>query len=170
VPELTNPKNWPLEEAVKRREALRSAGGKLVLTNGCFDLLHTGHLFYLREAGALGDALWIALNGDRSTALLKGPKRPVQSETERAYALAALEFVDGVVVFHTPRLVDEILALQPDIYVKAGDYDIETLHEEERRALESVGAEIRFIPFLQGYSTTRLIHAMREAADEDGRD
>lgn len=167
---LSNPKWWPLEEAVKRREALRAGGKKLVLTNGCFDLLHTGHLYYLREAAGLGDALWIALNGDGSAALLKGPHRPVQRESERAYALSALEFVDGLVVFHTPRLDAEILALRPDIYVKAGDYVLESLDPAERGALQKVGAEIQFIPFLEGYSTTRLIEAIRQAADQDGSD
>ena len=167
---LSNPKWWPLKEAVERREALRAGGKKLVLTNGCFDLLHTGHLYYLRQAAGLGDALWIALNGDGSAASLKGPHRPVQRESERAYALAALEFVDGLVVFHTLRLDAEILALRPDIYVKAGDYALESLDPAERRALRETGAEIRFIPFLEGYSTTRLIEAMRQAADQDGSD
>src|SRR3954463_2636577 len=110
-----------------QRVALRAAGQKIVLTNGVFDLLHTGHLYYLQKARALGDALFVALNGDVSVRALKGPLRPVQSEEQRAYALAALACVDAVVVFHTPRLDAEIYALEPDIYCKAGDYTLEKL-------------------------------------------
>ena len=113
-------------------------GKRVVLTNGVFDLLHTGHLYYLKQARALGDALIIALNADASTRALKGPSRPVQDEAQRAYALAALECVDAIVIFGAPRLTAEIRALQPDIYCKAGDYTLEKLNPEERAALESV--------------------------------
>ncbi len=165
--ELINKKLWPLEEAVTRRRKLQSEGQTLVITNGVFDLLHTGHLYYLRQAAALGDQLWILLNGDQSVRMLKGPNRPVQPQEERAYALAALEFVDGIVTFQSKRLTPEIEALKPDVYVKAGDYKISTLDPDERHALESVGAKIEILPFLEGYSTTRLIENIHRAADSD---
>lgn len=163
---LENPKlHASLEAAVSAREKLRAAGKRVVLTNGVFDLLHTGHLFYLQQARALGDALFIALNGDRSVRELKGPLRPVQAEEHRAYALAATWFVDGIVVFQNKRLTAEILALKPDVYCKAGDYTLEKLDPDERRALEQVGAQIKFMPFLPGFSTTNLIAKIKAAGE-----
>ena len=160
-----NPKLFPsLEAAVARREALAREGKKLVLTNGCFDLLHCGHVFYLRDAAALGDELWIGLNGAESVRALKGPTRPVQGDLERAFVLGALGFVSGIFFFHTPRLDAEIRALRPDVYAKAGDYTLETLNPDERAALESCGARIEFLPFLPGFSTTSLIGKISAAA------
>lgn len=145
------------------RGQLREAGRRVVLTNGVFDLLHTGHLFYLQEARRLGDALFIALNADESVRALKGPTRPVQSEEQRAYALGALTCVDAVVVFREPRLTKEIEALRPDVYCKAGDYTLEKLDAGEREALQRVGARIEFMPFLPGFSTTSLIARIKAA-------
>ena len=162
---LDNPKLLAPEGAVARREALRAAGKRVVLTNGVFDLLHTGHLFYLQQARALGDALFIALNADASVRALKGPTRPIQSEEQRAYALGALACVDGVFIFGTPRLDAEIRALRPDVYTKAGDYTWEKLDPGERTALQDVGAEIRFMPFLAGFSTTNLIAKIKAAGE-----
>ena len=163
---LENPKLFPsLDDAVVAREKLRATGKSVVLTNGVFDLLHTGHLYYLQKARALGDALFIALNSDASVRELKGPLRPVQNETERAYALAATWFIDGIVVFREKRLTNEILALKPDVYSKAGDYTLDKLDPGERRALESVGAKIDFMPFLPGFSTTALIAKIKAAGD-----
>lgn len=161
--ELPNPKLRTLDDAVAAREALRAAGRRVVLTNGVFDLLHTGHLHALQEARRLGDALIVALNADASVRALKGPLRPVQAETERAFALAALACVDLVVIFRQPRLTAEIRALRPDVYAKSGDYTLEKLDREERTALEGVGATIVFLPFLPGFSTTRLIERIRAA-------
>jgi rfaE bifunctional protein nucleotidyltransferase chain/domain len=163
--ELTNPKLFSLTLAVGRRQQLRQAGKRVVLTNGVFDLLHTGHLYYLQKARALGDALFIALNSDESVKQLKGPLRPVQSEIERAYALAALACVDGVVIFREKRLTNEILALAPEVYVKAGDYTLEKLDPDERAALGKVGARIEFMPFLPGFSTTSLIAKIKAAGE-----
>ena len=163
--QLENPKLRTLEDAVSHRQSLQQQGKTVVLTNGCFDLLHSGHLFYLQKAAELGDALFIALNGDRSVAAIKGPTRPVQSETERAYLLAALTCIDTITIFHTPRLTNEILALKPDVYVKAGDYTIDSLDPNERQALQSVNANIQFLPFLEGYSTTNLIKKIAQAAN-----
>jgi D-glycero-beta-D-manno-heptose 1-phosphate adenylyltransferase len=163
VVELPNPKLRTLEQAVADREVFRASGKRVVLTNGVFDLLHTGHLHALQEARRLGDALVVALNADTSVRALKGPLRPVQSETERAFALAALACVDLVVIFRQPRLTEEIRALRPDIYAKSGDYTLEKLDREERAALEAAGARIVFLPFLPGFSTTRLIERIRAA-------
>ncbi len=161
---LENPKLFSsLDTAVAAREQLHAGGRKLVLTNGVFDLLHTGHLYYLQKARALGDALFIALNSDASVRELKGPLRPVQNEIERAYALAATWFVDGIVIFREKRLTGEILALRPDVYSKAGDYTLEKLDPGERGALENVGAKIDFMPFLPGFSTTNLIAKIKAA-------
>jgi rfaE bifunctional protein nucleotidyltransferase chain/domain len=162
---LDNPKLRNLPDTVVWREAMRREGRRVVLTNGVFDLLHTGHLYYLKQARALGDALIIALNADASTRALKGPSRPVQDELQRAYALGALECVDAIVIFGAPRLTAEIQALRPDIYCKAGDYTLEKLNAEERAALESVGAKIQFMPFLPGFSTTNLIARIKAAGE-----
>lgn len=164
-PLKNNPKLFPsLEAAVARRAELRSRGEKLVLTNGCFDLLHCGHVYYLREAAKLGDELWIGLNGADSVRALKGPTRPVQGDLERAFTLGALDFVAGIFFFHTPRLDGEIRALAPDVYAKAGDYTLETLNPDERAALTASGTEIRFLPFLPGFSTTSLIAKISAAS------
>lgn len=162
---LDNPKLLTLPGAMVERERLRAAGRRVVLTNGVFDLLHPGHLYYLQKARALGDALFIALNGDVSVRTLKGPTRPIQDEQQRAYALGALTCVDAIVVFNQPRLTAEVRALQPDVYCKAGDYTLEKLNAEERAALQEVGAEIRFLPFLPGFSTTDLIAKIKAAAE-----
>jgi rfaE bifunctional protein nucleotidyltransferase chain/domain len=162
---LDNPKLMSLSQAQAWREGLRAQGRRVVLTNGVFDLLHTGHLHYLREARALGDALIVALNDDGSVRALKGPTRPIQSEEQRAYALGALAAVDAVVIFRTPRLDAEIRALRPDVYCKAGDYTLEKLDPGERAALEEVGARITFLKFLSGFSTTNLIARIKAAGE-----
>ncbi len=162
---LYSPHVFTLEDAQKRKMELKAEGKRVVLTNGCFDLLHTGHVFFLHEASKLGDALFIALNGDNSIKALKGPTRPIQTAQERAYLLDKLNFVHTLFTFDTPRLTNEIAALQPDVYAKAGDYTLETLNPEERGALEACGADIRFLPFLKGYSTTSLIAKISLAAN-----
>src|SRR5215469_9603402 len=152
-----SPKIVELEELSDRCEKLRSAAKKIVATNGCFDLLHVGHVRYLRAARALGDLLVVGLNGDRSVLELKGKGRPVTSERDRAEILAGLESVDLVTIFPETRATQFIAASHPAIYVKGGDYSPETLNDEERALLKKIGAEIRFIPFEAGYSTSRLI-------------
>jgi rfaE bifunctional protein nucleotidyltransferase chain/domain len=163
-PLLDNPKLFSLEAAIAKRESLRKAGKKLVLTNGCFDLLHPGHVYFLKNAAALGDELWIALNSKESVQALKGPTRPIMDDAERAYALGALECISGVVIFNTPRLDTEILTLKPDIYTKAGDYTLDKLDAGERKALETVNAKIVFLPYLPGFSTTGTIQKICTAA------
>jgi len=146
-----------LEELLKRSKQLRAAGKKLVATNGCFDLLHVGHVRYLQAARALGDLLAVGLNGDRSVRDLKGKGRPVTGERDRAEVLAALQCVDLVTIFPEMRATQFIGASHPAIYVKGGDYSSETLNEEEHALLKEIGAKIRFIPFEAGYSTSRLL-------------
>jgi rfaE bifunctional protein nucleotidyltransferase chain/domain len=160
---LDNPKLLPLVAAVARRAQWRTAGQKVVMTNGVFDLLHTGHIYYLQKARMLGDAMIVALNSDTSVRRLKGPLRPVQHEEERAYALAALTCVDAIVIFNELRLTAEIRTLRPDVYVKACDYTVATLDPGERAALEEAGASIEFMPYLSGFSTTQLIAKIKAA-------
>ena len=142
-------------------DSFRKQGRKLVLTNGCFDLLHVGHVRYLQAARALGDALAVAINGDASVRALKGEGRPLNTETDRAEIVAALECVDHAVIFPEVRVTRLIEKVRPSIYVKGGDYTRATLHPEEQTALEKIGAEIRILPFEPGYSTSELIERMK---------
>ena len=146
-----------LEEAVIWRKELRCAGKRLVVTNGCFDLVHRGHASYLLEAAKLGDELLVLINSDASVKALKGDSRPIVSEADRAYLLAALESVSRVVIFNSSRCDRELAALQPDIYAKAGDYTIETLDAGERAALLDGNTQIVFMPFVSGFSTTNIV-------------
>ena len=156
-----NAKIVDLEELSDRSENLRAAGKKLVATNGCFDLLHVGHVRYLRAARALGDLLAVGLNSDRSVHELKGSGRPIMTEIDRAEILAALECVDLVTIFPETRATRFLAAARPAMYVKGGDYSTETLNEEERAALKQIGAEIRVVPFEPGYSTSQLLEQIR---------
>src|SRR6266852_7309596 len=153
-----------MKKLAQRAAELRDMGKKLVATNGCFDLLHLGHVRYLQTAHALGDALVVGVNGDESARKLKGPNRPLNNERERAEVLAALECVDFVVIFPELRAARFIEMAAPAIYVKGGDYTAETLNAEERTALQKIGAEIRIIPFEKGYSTSRLLDRLRDVA------
>jgi len=140
------------------RERLRSSGKRLVFTNGVFDLLHVGHVRYLAQARALGDALVVAINSDRAVRELKGPGRPVFDQAERAEILAALRAVDYVTVFDdiSPRsLIAELL---PDVLVKGGDYDLDQIHGREE--VEAAGGNVISLPFVKGASTTALIQKM----------
>src|SRR4029077_2720918 len=126
---------------------LRADGKKIVATNGCFDLLHVGHVRYLKAARALGDVLAVGVNGDQSVRKLKGPGRPINNEKDRAEVLAALESVDLVVIFSELRATRFIELVAPNVYVKGGDYNSETLNAEERDALQKIGSKIDIIPF-----------------------
>ena len=140
----------------------RSFQGTVVVTNGVFDLLHPGHVEYLQEASELGDTLVIALNSDASVKELKGSPRPIISELERAYMLASLEYVNKVIIFEETEALNTLLAIQPDIYVKGGDYNIDTINQKERHALEARGVEIRILKFKTGFSTTKMIEKIVE--------
>ena len=135
---------------------------RIVFTNGCFDLLHVGHVRYLTAAKQLGDILVVGLNSDASVRQLKGPDRPLNSEADRAEILAALTVVDHVVIFAEMRVNRLITILRPDLYVKGGDYSVDSLDHGEVDALRSVGAEIKILPLVPGRSTTRLIEAIQK--------
>ena len=139
------------------RAAMRASGRKLVVTNGCFDILHLGHVTYLASARNYGDALLVGINGDEATRQLKGPGRPVNVEADRAAVLAALASVDGVCIFAEKTATKFLSAAKPDIYVKGGDYTLDTLNQDERRVVESAGGRIVILPFVPGKSTTALM-------------
>ena len=141
------------------RERLRAAGALLVFTNGVFDLLHVGHVRYLAEARALGDALVVAINSDRSVRELKGPERPVFDEAERAEILAALRDVDYVVVFDDISPRGTIKRLLPDVLVKGGDYQLDEIHGREE--VEAAGGKVISLPFVPGASTTSVLEKMK---------
>jgi D-glycero-beta-D-manno-heptose 1-phosphate adenylyltransferase len=144
------------------RAAMRARGKRLVVTNGCFDLLHVGHVTYLETARRHGDALLVGLNGDESVRQLKGPDRPVTPEDDRAAVLAALESVDGVCIFAEPTATRFLAAAQPDVYVKGGDYTLNTLNQDERRAVEGAGGRIVIVPWVPGRSTTALLKKLSQ--------
>ena len=139
------------------RRIFRSTGRRLVVTNGCFDILHLGHATYLEEARNQGDALLVGVNSDSGVHELKGPTRPIHCETDRAGILAALESVDFACIFPGKRAVQFLDAAQPDFYVKGGDYTLETLNQEERATVEKHEGTIVFIPFLKGRSTSAIL-------------
>ncbi len=143
------------------RDQMASAGQRMVFTNGCFDLLHVGHVRYLQGAHRLGDALAIGLNADASVRALKGPDRPLNPAADRAEVLAALACVDFVTIFDEPRATRLLAAVRPQVYAKGGDYRLETLDADERDALEAAGSEIRFVPLVPDRSTTRLLELMK---------
>jgi rfaE bifunctional protein nucleotidyltransferase chain/domain len=147
----------PWEGLPAWRAEMRRRGQRLVVTNGCFDLLHPGHVTYLETARNQGDALLVGLNGDNSVRQLKGPERPLNDENDRAAVLAALESVSGVCVFPEKTATRFLAAAQPDIYVKGGDYTLETLNPDERRTVEQGGGRIVIIPLVPGKSTTVLL-------------
>jgi rfaE bifunctional protein nucleotidyltransferase chain/domain len=150
------------EQAAEMGKAMRDKGSKLVFTNGCFDLLHAGHVRYLQAARALGDALLVAINGDESVRSLKGKGRPLNRAEDRAEVIAALECVDYVVIFPEVRATQLLEQVRPAIYVKGGDYTNESLHPEERAALELIGTEIRILPFESGHSTSGLLDKIKQ--------
>jgi D-beta-D-heptose 7-phosphate kinase/D-beta-D-heptose 1-phosphate adenosyltransferase len=140
------------------RERLRAGGKRLVFTNGVFDLLHVGHVRYLAQARALGDALIVAINSDRTVRELKGANRPIFNQAERAEILAALRVVDYVVVFDDVSPRSLIAELLPDVLVKGGDYNLDQIHGREE--VEAAGGKVISLPFVEGASTTTLIQKM----------
>jgi len=149
-----------LDELLGERARLRSAGQRVVFTNGVFDLLHVGHVRYLADARAMGDALIVGINSDRSVRELKGVGRPVVNENERAEILAALRQVDLVTIFDdiSPRLL--IARLLPDVLVKGGDYGLDEIHGREE--VEAAGGKVVSLPFVQGISTSAIIERMKK--------
>jgi D-beta-D-heptose 7-phosphate kinase/D-beta-D-heptose 1-phosphate adenosyltransferase len=141
-------------------EAVRARGGKIVATGGCFDILHTGHVRTLRAARSLGDFLVVCLNSDASVRRLKGPRRPVNSQHDRAEMLRALDCVDAVVVFDGDTPCEVLRELRPDVWVKGGDYSAETLPESE--VVREWGGESVVVPYHAGRSTTRLVDLLSQ--------
>jgi rfaE bifunctional protein nucleotidyltransferase chain/domain len=139
------------------RAKLDARRQRLVFTNGCFDLLHVGHVRYLQAARALGEVLVVAINGDDSVRALKGEGRPVNTELDRAEVLAGLACVDFVTIFQTTRVNELIATVKPHVYAKGGDYTIESLDSGERAALEAAGARIEILPLVPGKSTTATL-------------
>ena len=155
-----------MREKVKKREALktiaakaRTEGKKIVFTNGCFDLLHAGHVRLLREAKKLGDLLIVALNSDSSAREIKGPDRPILPEEERAELIAALEMVDYVTLFDEPDPLNLLRELRPNVLAKGGDWAEDKI--VGREWVESYGGKVAVIPYLKGHSTTEIIERMR---------
>ena len=146
---------YGLPALLERAAALRARGQRLVLTNGCFDLLHVGHVRYLQAARGLGDYLVVGVNSDASVRRLKGPTRPLVPAAARAEIIAALGCVDAVVIFDTPTAEPLVAALRPEVYVKGDDYSEATL--PEARLVRAYGGTIALLPTVPGASTTALI-------------
>jgi D-glycero-beta-D-manno-heptose 1-phosphate adenylyltransferase len=145
------------DELGRWRQEARRSGKVVVVTNGCFDLLHVGHVTYLEAARSLGDLLLVGVNGDAAVRELKGPDRPVNSQDDRATVIAALGCVDAVVVFPEKRAARFLEQAPPDVYVKGGDYTLESLDQEERRVVEGGGGRIVLLPMVPGKSTSALL-------------
>lgn len=156
----TRDKIKPLEELTVELERLRTRGTTFVFTNGCFDLLHVGHVRYLREARALADRLVVAINTDASVARLKGPGRPIQCASDRAEILAALACVDFVTFFGEETPLAVIERLRPDVLVKGADWPVDKI--VGRECVEATGGRVATIPYVEGMSTTEIIRRIRE--------
>ena len=148
-----------LDGLIRERALLRDSGKVLVFTNGCFDLLHPGHVRYLREARALGDALVVALNSDQSVRILKGEGRPILNLEERVEVIGALESVDYVTAFDEETPYSLIVQLLPDVLVKGGDWQLNEIVGREQ--VEAAGGKVLSLPFLEGSSTTDIIERIK---------
>jgi len=149
-----------IEEAKTLIEDWQRAGQKVVFTNGCFDIVHLGHIDYLEKAHALGNRLVLGLNTDASVSRLKGPLRPVVNEYARARLMAALSFIDAVILFDEPTPSDLIESLKPDILVKGDDYTVETIAGAD--FVLSNGGEVKTVALVEGYSTSALIEKIKK--------
>lgn len=143
------------KDTTARINSWKQKGFSIVFTNGCFDILHRGHIDYLQEAASFGDRLIIGLNSDSSVRKLKGEKRPVQNEKDRLAILSALKFVDMVLIFEEETPLDLITAVRPDVLVKGGDYDIDTI--VGAREVVQFGGRVQIIPLTEGKSTSEII-------------
>lgn len=152
---------------IKREETdnlvseLKERKKKIVTTNGCFDILHAGHVKYLERAKKFGDILIVALNSDKSVKKLKGETRPINNENDRAEVINALKYVDYVIIFEEETPIELLKQIKPDIHVKGGDYTVNSL--PEAKELMKIGTKIEFVPFVEGKSTTTLIEKMRQS-------
>jgi rfaE bifunctional protein nucleotidyltransferase chain/domain len=156
----TNQKILPLEKAMPVIDGWKEKGQKIVFTNGCFDIIHLGHLDYLEKSRTIGDKLVVGLNTDRSVRQLKGPGRPINSEHARARMLAALSFVDMIIAFDEETPLELIKQVKPDILIKGNDYKIENIVGSD--FVLGSGGEVKTIELLEGYSTTSLIEKIKK--------
>jgi D-glycero-beta-D-manno-heptose 1-phosphate adenylyltransferase len=157
-----------LHEAILQFGLAKRNGRRVVFTNGCFDLLHPGHIETLEKARSLGDALVVGVNSDRGVRAMKGAGRPITPERERAEILAALECVDGVVIFDEPTPREVIAALLPDVLVKGGDWARDQIVGREE--VEAAGGKVISIPVVAGYSTTAIFEKVRRLDESSGTD
>jgi D-beta-D-heptose 7-phosphate kinase/D-beta-D-heptose 1-phosphate adenosyltransferase len=162
VLETENKKIGNLAQIKRIVQDRRQRGKKIVWTNGCFDLLHGGHVKYLEMAKQFGDVLIVGLNSDESVSRLKGPERPILKQGERAEILSALESVDYILIFNEENVSEHLKEIRPDVYVKGGDYDIKRIDQEEKKVLLEYQAAIEFIPFIKGYSSSEIIRKIRK--------
>ena len=151
----------PWDQVSGWREAVRGTGRKLVVTNGCFDILHLGHVTYLEAARNHGDLLLVGVNADAAVRKLKGPERPINPEDDRALVLAALESVSAVTVFPQETATQFLRLASPDVYVKGGDYTLDTINQEERQMVEGAGGKIVMLSLVEGRSTTNTIKKLK---------
>jgi D-beta-D-heptose 7-phosphate kinase/D-beta-D-heptose 1-phosphate adenosyltransferase len=156
----------PLDQAYQKVDELKRQGLRVVLTNGCFDLLHPGHTRLFAEARQLGDVLVVAMNSDRSLRALKGNNRALQPEAERAEILAAIKVVDYVTIFDDPSVLSVVARMLPNVLAKGGHYTLDQIvgHNE----VEAAGGQVVSIPIVPGYSTTAIIEAAKRAASIKG--
>ncbi len=157
---MTSNKIVSLNDAIELVKNWKSANDKVVFTNGCFDIVHLGHIDYLEKARNLGTKLVLGLNTDASVNRLKGPTRPVVNEYARARMMAAFEFIDAVILFDEPTPLQLIEAVKPDILVKGDDYTVETIVGSD--FVIANGGEVKTISLVQGYSTTKLIEKIKQ--------
>jgi D-beta-D-heptose 7-phosphate kinase / D-beta-D-heptose 1-phosphate adenosyltransferase len=155
-----------LEQLAVRAEAYRRQGRRIVFTNGCFDILHRGHIAYLSRAKSLGDTLVVGVNSDESVRRLKGPPRPINSLEDRLHVLAGLSAVDHLIAFGEDTPEEVIRRIRPDVFVKGGDYTEETL--PEAALVRELGGEVKILPFVQDRSTTSIIERVRAASCDEG--
>ncbi len=149
-----------IDELVEEINELKKANKKIVSTNGCFDILHVGHVRYLQKSASLGDVMVVYLNSDRSVKALKGDNRPLNNENDRAEVLASLGCIDYVVIFDEDTPVNYIAKVKPDIHTKGGDYDVNNL--PEAKVIMENGGKLEFISFVEGKSTTNIINKMKD--------
>ncbi|MGB9664973.1 MAG: D-glycero-beta-D-manno-heptose 1-phosphate adenylyltransferase [Ignavibacteria bacterium] len=154
-----------LDEFLEIRKRLKDEGKKLVFTNGCFDIIHRGHIDYLNRAKALGDYLVVALNSDNSVRRLKGEGRPINKLEDRAFVVANLKAVDFVVSFEEDTPFEIISAIVPDVLVKGGDWSIENI--VGREIVEANGGKVFSLPYVENYSTTNIINKMKSSGNQD---
>jgi D-beta-D-heptose 7-phosphate kinase/D-beta-D-heptose 1-phosphate adenosyltransferase len=157
---MTTSKILSGEDLLAERARLRAAGRKLVFTNGVFDILHVGHVRYLEQARALGDALVVAINSDRTVRELKGDGRPLMNQDERAEVIGAMRAVSYVTIFDDVSPRSLIAELLPDVLVKGGDYALDAIHGREE--VEAAGGRVVSLPFVQGLSTSKIIERMQK--------